>query len=92
MNFNRVNELLDLPREVGTDIPKITMVGFDELIIENYKGRPKVEADEKSRRKKTGHGTTKTYWPAQQSASLSSLIVWWAEATCGNYTRNDVKP
>ena len=38
MNFNRVNELLDLPREVGTDIPKITMVGFDELIIENYKG------------------------------------------------------
>ena len=38
MNFNRVNELLDLPKEVGTDIPKITMVGFEELIIENYKG------------------------------------------------------
>ncbi len=38
MNFNRMNELLDIPQEVGTDIPKITMIGFDELIIENYKG------------------------------------------------------
>lgn len=38
MNLNRVNEILDLPKEVGTEIPKITMLGFDEVIIENYKG------------------------------------------------------
>ena len=38
MNINKVNEFLDLPREVGTNIPKITMMGFDEIIIENYKG------------------------------------------------------
>ena len=38
MNINKVNEFLDLPMEVGTNIPKITMMGFDEIIIENYKG------------------------------------------------------
>ena len=38
MNLNKVNEILDLPMEVGTDIPKITMTGFNEIIIENYKG------------------------------------------------------
>ena len=38
MNLNRVNEILDLPREVGTNIPKETMLGFDEVLIENYKG------------------------------------------------------
>ena len=38
MNLNKVNEILDLPREVGTDIPKVTMLGFDEVLIENYKG------------------------------------------------------
>ena len=38
MNFNKVNEILDLPKEVGTNIPKITMIGFNEVLIENYKG------------------------------------------------------
>lgn len=38
MNLNRFNEILDLPKEVGTNIPKITMLGFNEMLIENYKG------------------------------------------------------
>ncbi len=38
MNLNKVNEILDMPKEVGTNIPKVTMIGFEELIIENYKG------------------------------------------------------
>ena len=38
MNFNKINDILDLPKEVGTDIPKITMLGFNEVLIENYKG------------------------------------------------------
>ena len=38
MNLNKVNEILDLPMEVGTNIPKITMIGFNEVLIENYKG------------------------------------------------------
>ena len=38
MDFNKVNELLDMPREVGTNIPKVTLTGFEEIVIENYKG------------------------------------------------------
>ena len=38
MNLSRVNEILDIPKEVGTDIPKITLLGFGEILIENYKG------------------------------------------------------
>lgn len=38
MNINKVNEILDLPKEVGTNIPKITAIGFNEIMIENYKG------------------------------------------------------
>ncbi len=38
MNFDKVNEILDLPKEVGTNIPKITLIGFNEILIENYKG------------------------------------------------------
>lgn len=38
MNLNKVNEIFDLPQEVGTNIPKITMLGFNEVLIENYKG------------------------------------------------------
>lgn len=38
MNINKVNEIFDLPQEVGTNVPKITMLGFNEILIENYKG------------------------------------------------------
>lgn len=34
----KINKMLDLPKEVGSDIPKITIIGFNELLIENYKG------------------------------------------------------
>ena len=32
MDFNKVNELLDMPREVGTNIPKVTLTGFEEIV------------------------------------------------------------
>ncbi len=35
---NKLERLLELPREVTTNIPKITIIGFDQLMIENYKG------------------------------------------------------
>ena len=35
---NRVNKLLELPKEVYSNEPKIVITGFDELIIENFKG------------------------------------------------------
>ena len=36
--LNRINEFLEIPREVISDIPKITITGFDEILIENFKG------------------------------------------------------
>ena len=33
-----MERILELPREVTTNIPKITITGFDQLMIENYKG------------------------------------------------------
>jgi len=35
---NKLNRLLEVPNEVGSSEPKITIVGFDEMLIENYKG------------------------------------------------------
>ncbi len=38
-NFKeKVSEVLELPKEIILNIPKITMVGNENLIIENYKG------------------------------------------------------
>lgn len=36
--LNRIDKLLELPKEVYSDVPKISIIGFDEMIIENYKG------------------------------------------------------
>lgn len=36
--FNRIDKMLELPQEVCTNLPKITVTGFDEMIIENFKG------------------------------------------------------
>lgn len=40
--FKRINSKIDsmfeIPKEVCQDIPKITSIGFEEMIIENYKG------------------------------------------------------
>ena len=35
---NKIDKILEIPREIYSDIPKITIIGFDEMIIENYKG------------------------------------------------------
>ena len=36
--INRINRILEIPKETYTDEPKLTITGFNELIIENYKG------------------------------------------------------
>lgn len=35
---NRVNSFLEIPQEILTTIPKITIIGFEKMLIENYKG------------------------------------------------------
>lgn len=34
---SRINDILELPQEVISNKPKITIIGFEELLIENYK-------------------------------------------------------
>ena len=39
MNFKRkVGELLEMPVEITSNLPKITISGFEEVIIENFEG------------------------------------------------------
>lgn len=35
---NKIDHLLEVPREISGVEPKITIIGFDEMLIENYKG------------------------------------------------------
>ena len=38
MKKKRLDKILEMPEEVYTDIPRITVIGFNEIILENYKG------------------------------------------------------
>ena len=35
--INRINEILEIPKEISSNEPKLTIIGFNELLIENYK-------------------------------------------------------
>ena len=38
-NFKRkVGSILEIPREITSNVPKITVTAFDEIVIENFKG------------------------------------------------------
>ena len=37
-NYNKIDRMLELPQEVYSNVPKIIITGFDEMIIENFKG------------------------------------------------------
>ena len=36
--MDRMNEMLEIPKETYTSDPKLVIIGFNELVIENYKG------------------------------------------------------
>ena len=36
--FNRFAQMLDMPRELDKTQTKVTIISFDEILIENYKG------------------------------------------------------
>ena len=36
--IRRVDELLEFPKEVYSNEPKLVITGFEELVIENFKG------------------------------------------------------
>lgn len=35
---SKINQILEMPREIDDREPKITIISFDEILIENYKG------------------------------------------------------
>ena len=37
-NFRKIDDILEIPKEVYSNEPKMTIVGCNEMIIENYKG------------------------------------------------------
>ena len=37
-DYKSISKFLEIPREVISNIPKITVTGFDEVLIENFKG------------------------------------------------------
>ena len=38
MKKRRIDKILEIPDEIYTNVPKITITGFNEIILENYKG------------------------------------------------------
>lgn len=36
--YKKIDKFLDMPQEVCSNVPKFIITGFEELIIENYKG------------------------------------------------------
>ena len=36
--ISRIDRILEIPQEVYSNVPKITLTGFEEMIIENFKG------------------------------------------------------
>ncbi len=34
----RLERVLEIPKEISSSEPKITIIGFNEMLIENYKG------------------------------------------------------
>ena len=37
-NISRIDRLLEIPQEIYSNVPKITITGFNEMIIENFNG------------------------------------------------------
>ena len=37
-NYNKLDKILELPKEVCSNVPKMIITGFDEIIMENFKG------------------------------------------------------
>lgn len=37
-NVRKINKLLEFPEEISSNEPKITIMGFGKIMVENYKG------------------------------------------------------
>lgn len=55
--MDKFSEMLELPKEIVLNVPKMTLIGNGDMIIENYKGI--IECGETRIRINTGIGTIK---------------------------------
>ena len=37
-SIDKINNMLELPKEISQEFPKIIIIGFDEIFVENYQG------------------------------------------------------
>ena len=37
-SLKKLDRLLEIPKEVCSNVPKLIVTGFDEMMVENYKG------------------------------------------------------
>lgn len=37
-NTSKINNILEFPEEISNNEPKITIIGFKKIMVENYKG------------------------------------------------------
>ena len=35
---DKINKILEIPKEVYSNVPNFIITGFEEMVIENYKG------------------------------------------------------
>lgn len=35
---SKIERIMEIPQEISTNLPKITIIGFEKMLIENYKG------------------------------------------------------
>ena len=35
---SKISRILEIPPEISTNLPKVTVIGFKKMLIENYKG------------------------------------------------------
>jgi len=54
---HKISEILELPKEIVMNVPKLTMVGNSDLVVENYKGI--IEYSSERIRVNTGAGIIK---------------------------------
>lgn len=38
MRKRRIEKIFELPEEIYSNVPKLTIIGFNEMVLENYKG------------------------------------------------------
>lgn len=38
LSIEKIDNALEMPKELSSNKPKLTIVGFEEILIENYKG------------------------------------------------------